>query len=338
MKHTKDEKAIIDLVENSVLAVANIIIISEEAPKKSKAGKLLGKNNQEKKEVIVGGGSGFFVTSNGIILTNRHVVSEKNASYMVETYQGVKYMAEVIARDPINDIAILQIDAKELPFLELGNSNDLKLGQTVITIGNALSQFHNSVSRGIISGLLRVISTDDISGYGSQNLRGLIQTDAAINPGNSGGPMIDSSGKVIGINAVVVNGAQNINFAIPASNVKKDIDDLRKFGKIIQPSFGVRYIILNEEMREKFGLPINYGAFIIKEHLPDDHAIVPGSSADKAGIKEGDIILEFNDVKVQEGSGLDELVQKTSVGDKVKIKYLRDGAEKTTFATLQERR
>jgi len=338
MKHTKDEKAIIDLVENSVLAVANILIISEEKPKKYKINKLIGKKDKEKKEVIVGGGSGFFVTPNGIILTNRHVVSEKNATYMIETFQGTKHIAEVIARDPINDIAILQIDAKDMPFLELGDSNNLKLGQTVVTIGNALSQFHNSVSRGIISGLLRVISTDDISGYGSQNLRGLIQTDAAINPGNSGGPMIDSSGKVIGINAVVVNGAQNINFAIPASNAKKDIEDLVKFGKIIQPSFGVRYIMLNEEMKEKFNLPINYGAFIIKEHLPNDYAIVPGSSADKAGIKEGDIILEFNDTKVEEGSGLDELVQKNSVGDKVKIKYLRDGVKKTTFATLQERR
>jgi len=286
---------------------------------------------------VVGGGSGFFVTPNGIILTNRHVVSEKDANYMVETYQGVKYPAEVIARDPINDLAILQIDATDMPFLELGNSNDLKLGQMVITIGNALSQFHNSVSRGIISGLLRVISTDDVSGSGSQNLRGLIQTDAAINPGNSGGPMIDSSGKIIGINAVVVNGAQNINFAIPISNAEKDIEDLRKFGKIVQPSFGVRYIMINEEMKEKFGLPINYGAFIIKEHLPNDYAIVPGSSADKAGIKEGDIILEFNDMKVEEASGLDELVQKSSVGDKVKVKYLRGGSEKTTYAILQER-
>jgi S1-C subfamily serine protease len=338
MKHTKDEKTVIELVENSIPAVVNIIIISEENPKRSKINKLIGKNKEERKEVVVGGGSGFFVTSNGIILTNRHVVSEKNATYMVETYQGVKYSAEVIARDPINDIALLQINALKMPFLELGNSNDLKLGQTVITIGNALSQFHNSVSRGIISGLLRVISTDDISGYGSQNLRGLIQTDAAINPGNSGGPMIDSSGKIIGINAVVVNGAQNINFAIPASNAEKDIEDLRKFGKIIQPSFGVRYVMINEEMKEKFELPINYGAFIIKEHLPDDYAIVPGSSADKAGIKEGDIILEFNEIKVQEGSGLDELVQKTSVGDNIKIKYLRNNLEKTTFAILQERR
>ncbi len=336
MKFTKDEKVVLDLVESSVPAVVNIIILTEKE-NNLKLSKKLKKDTKTEKEFIVGGGSGFFVTENGIILTNRHVVSEKDAIYMVETCQGEKYEAQVIARDPINDIAILQIDAIKMPFLELGDSNNLKLGQTVITIGNALSQFHNSVSRGIISGLLRVISTDDISGYGSQNLRGLIQTDAAINPGNSGGPMIDSSGKVIGINAVVVNGAQNINFAIPASNAKKDIDDLINFGKIVQPSFGVRYIMINEEMQEKFKLPIDYGAFIIKEHLPNDYAIIPGSSADKAGIKEGDIILEFNDIAVKENSGLDELVQKSSVGDKVKIKYLRDGKEKITFTTLQER-
>lgn len=329
---TQEEERIIDIVKKSSPAVVNIII-SEKKRKIPSFADISKKNNQK----IVGGGSGFIISENGIILTNRHVVADNNDDYTVELQNGKKYSAKIIAKDSINDIAILIIDAENLSFLELGSSENLKLGQTIITIGNALSKFHNSISKGIISGLLRVVSTEGSQEDTAQNLRGLIQTDAAINLGNSGGPMLNTNGKVIGINSVVVAEAENISFAIPIFGAKKDIEDIKKFGKIIQPSLGVRYIVINEEFQEKYKLPINYGAWIIKEHLPHDHAVTPGSPAKKAGIKENDIILEFNGIKISDGVGLDELVQKTNISDKVTVKILRNKKEKILNVIMQER-
>ncbi len=329
---TEEEKIVIDIVKKACLCVVNIIIEKSQPSIPNIAG--ITKKN---KKAVVGGGSGFIISNDGIILTNRHVVSEKNASYIVELQNGEKHKAKILAKDPINDIAILKIEKYHLPFLELGDSTKLKLGQTVITIGNALSQFHNSVSKGIISGLFRVVSTEGDEQYEAQNLRGLIQTDAAINPGNSGGPMLDTEGKVVGINAVVVQGAENISFAIPISGAKKDLQDLKKFGKIIQPCLGVRYVVINEQIQQKYNLPTSYGAWVLKEHLPHDHAVTPNSSADKAGVKEGDIILEYNKIKIKDGVGLDELVQKSNIGEKVKLKILRNGKEKILTATLLAR-
>ena len=328
---TNEEQRIVDIVKKTSPAVVNIII-------SKKAGKIRQLTDKKTpKESVVGGGSGFIISEDGIVLTNKHVISDTTSKYTAETQDGEKYPVEVIARDPINDIAILKIDSNNLPFIELGSSINLSLGQTVITIGNALSQFHNSISKGIISGLLRMVSTDGDNESVAQNLRGLIQTDAAINPGNSGGPMLDTDGKVIGINAVVVHGAQNINFAIPVSSAKKDISDLKEFGKIVQPSLGVRFVVINDEFQKKYNLPVNYGAWVVKEHLPNDLAVTPNSTAKKAGIKEDDIILEFNGTRIKDGVGLDDLVQKTNVGDKITLKVLRDKKEKTLTATMQER-
>ncbi len=330
---TQEEERVIDIVKKSSPAVVNIII----SEKKRKIPSLSGISKKNKQNII-GGGSGFIISENGIILTNRHVVADRNDDYVVELQNGDKHDAKIIAKDQINDIAILKIKAENLPFLELGSSKNLKLGQTIITIGNALSKFHNSISKGIISGLLRVVSTEGNEDNTAQNLRGLIQTDAAINLGNSGGPMLDTEGKVIGINSVVVAGAENISFAIPVSGARKDIKDMEKFDKIIQPSLGVRYVIINEEFQEKYKLPVSYGAWIIREHLPHDHAVTPGSSAEKAGIKEDDIILEFNGIKISDGIGLDELVQKTNISDKVRVKILRNKKEKIVNAIIQEKR
>ena len=325
---TNEEEVIIDIVKKSSCSVVSIIILE----KKPKSKSIIPKNSN-----IIGGGSGFIISEDGLILTNRHVVADDKANYIVEIQSGERFPAKIIAKDSINDIAIIKIDASGLPYLTLGNSSDLKPGQTIITIGNALSKFHNSISKGIISGLLRTISTDGDSEHEAQNLRGLIQTDAAINPGNSGGPMLNTSGHVIGINAVVVDGAENISFAIPINHVKKDLNDLKKHGKIIQPSLGVRYVVINPKIQKAYNLPTDYGAWLIKEHLSHDHAVTPKSAADKAGIKEGDIILEFNGEKITEENNLDKLVQEFKVGDKVKIKILRNKKEKILTAKLQER-
>lgn len=172
----------------------------------------------------VGAGTGFIVRSDGLIVTNKHVVLDEAASYTVITSDGTKYSAEVLARDPFQDLAVVKVEAQELPTVVLGDSDNLEIGQTVVAIGNALGQFSNSVSKGIISGLSRSITAN--SGEISERLDKVIQTDTAINLGNSGGPLLNLRGEVIGINSAMVSGAQNVGFAIPVNHVKKVISDV----------------------------------------------------------------------------------------------------------------
>lgn len=292
----------------------------------------------KKKKIKVGGGSGFIVTSDGVILTNRHVVMDQQAEYTVLTPDGEKYSAEILARDPINDVAILKIKAKNLPAVELGDSSNLQLGQTVIAIGTALGEFQNTVSTGVVSGLSRYISAQ--TGFSGQveELRGLIQTDAAINPGNSGGPLIDIEGKVIGINTAIVFGAQNIGFTIPINNAKKDLADLKKHGRIIKPFLGIRYVIINKEIQERNKFPVDYGAIILKEYTPEAYAVVPGSPAEKAGLKEMDIVLKFNGEKIDEKNTILDKIQDCKVGDKINLEILRNNKKMGVEIILTERK
>ncbi len=287
--------------------------------------------------VRIGGGSGFIVREDGLILTNKHVVSATDVEYTVVTNDGEKYKAEILARDPINDVAILKIKANNLPTIELGDSSELELGQTVIAFGNALGLFKNTVSSGIISGLSRYISAKADPEAPIQELRGLIQTDAAINPGNSGGPLVDINGRAIGINAAIVFGAQNIGFAIPIDAAKRDLNDLKKYGRIRRPLLGLRYLILNEGLQRKLGLPVSYGALVIKETL-HDHGIIINSPAHKAGLKEGDIILECNNERIDHKKTLQDFLENLNVGDEICLKVLRQGKEFTAKAHLTERK
>jgi len=244
-------------------------------------------------------------------------------------------------------VAIIKIKnakGRKFPILELGDSTKVELGQDVIAIGNALGAFRNTVSTGVVSGLSRFITAHDgMSGHTAE-LRGLIQTDAAINPGNSGGPLVDLDGKVIAINVAIVLGAQNIGFAIPINNAKKDLADLKKYGRIVRPFLGVRYILINKELRETFlerfklNLPVDYGALVIREPGSGDSAVVPNSPAAKAGLMERDIILEFNKIKVTGKNPLQELIQKCKPGDLVEIKILREDKIGTTTVKLEERK
>lgn len=298
-------------------------------------------------KVKIGGGSGFFVAPEGIILTNRHVVASSDVDYTVVTHDGEKYEAEVLARDHVNDVAIIKIKCpknKKFSTLVLGDSNKIELGQDTIAIGNALGAFQNTVSTGVVSGLSRFITAHDgVSGCTAE-LRGLVQTDAAINPGNSGGPLVDIEGKVIAINVAIVQGAQNIGFAIPINNAKKDVEDLKKYGRIIQPFLGVRYILINkllkEELLEKSGirLSVDHGALIVREPGVGDSAIVPNSPAFKAGLMERDIILEFNKTKVSEKNPLQELIHKCKPGDMIEIKILREDKIGAVNVKLEERK
>lgn len=284
----------------------------------------------------IGGGTGFFINSNGMIVTNRHVVEDNQAEYTVVLNNGKEYAAKVLALDPVKDFAIIKIEGSGFPVLQMGDSDTLKVGQTVVAIGNSLGEFSNSVSKGIISGLKRNVVASSIFGE-SERLKDIIQTDAAINPGNSGGPLLDISGKVIGINVAVVQGAQNIGFAIPINQVKKTIDQVITKGKISVPFLGVRYVAINKEMQKKNNLPFDYGVLIIRGESISDLAVIPGSPADKAGIAENDIILEINGTKIDEKNDLAELIAKYNIGDTIEITVWKKGEIKKIKATLAEK-
>ena len=290
-----------------------------------------------KEKTKIGGGSGFIVSPDGIVFTCNHVVGDKEADYTVVISPNEKYPAKVLARDPITDVAILKIQGKKFPHLELGNSSKAELGQTVIAVGNALGEFHDTVSTGIISGLSRYITAYSGLDYQSSRLRGLIQTDAAINPGNSGGPLIDLEGKVIGINTAVVMGAQNIGFAIPVNYAKRDLGEVRKYGKLRRPFLGVRYILLNKMVAEKNKLPVDYGALIVRETFGES-AIVKGSAADKAKLQEYDIVLECNREKITEKNSLTDILQKSKIGQEIKLKVLRENKKVDLKVKLGERK
>ena len=288
----------------------------------------------EKQEV--GGGSGFIVSSDGMILTNKHVVSDENAEYTVFTNDGRKFPAKVLALDPVQDLAVIKVEQEEnkpFPIVKLGNSSNLQIGQTVIAIGNALGEFKNTVSVGVISGLGRTITA---SGGGMvETIEDVIQTDAAINQGNSGGPLLNLKGEVIGINTATVVGAENIGFAIPVNQAKRDIEQVKASGKIVYPFLGVRYILVNDQVKEKYKLSVDYGA-LIAPGSNGEAAIFPDSPADKAGLEEDDIILEFNDEKITTENSLAKIIYKYNPGDKVKLKVLRNKEEKIFWATLTE--
>ena len=285
----------------------------------------------------IGGGSGFIISSDGYIFTSNHVVGDKEADYTIIFEPKKKYSAKVISRDPLNDIAILKINAKKLPYLEFADSDKIELGETVIAVGNALGEFHDTVSTGVVSGLSRYITAFSGFNHQSERLKGLIQTDAAINPGNSGGPLVNIEGKVIGINTAVVMGAQNIGFAIPINYANKNFEEVKKYGKIRRAFLGVKYVLLNKELSKKNKLPVGYGALVIRENLGEP-AIVKGSAAEKAGLKEFDIILECKGEKINDKNPLSHILQKAKINEEITLKILRIKKEKTLKVKLTEQK
>jgi serine protease Do len=295
-------------------------------------------NKKGKKESTkIGGGSGFIISEDGYILTSGHVVSDLDADYTIIIEPENKHQATVLARDPINDIAILKIKGKNLPYIKLGDSSKIELGEEVLAVGNPLGEFHDTLSSGIVSGMSRFINARDHITQTSQRLRGLIQTDAAINPGNSGGPLINMEGLVIGVNTAAVMGAQNIGFAIPINYAKKDLEEVKKYGKIRMPFLGVKYIIIDKKIAEKNKLQIDYGALVVRENLGES-AIVKGSSAEKSGLKEFDIIMKINEEKIDNDNPLSSILKKCQIGEGVKMEILRNKKKITLKAVLEEKR
>jgi len=264
-------------------------------------------------------GSGFIISEDGLIITNKHVVSDTDASYQVLTDDKQKYSVVNIYRDPLNDLAIIKIKPKtKLKALKLGDSSKLKLGQLAIAIGTPLGEFTNTVTSGIVSGLGRGITAGSPYEGFVEKLDNVIQTDAAINPGNSGGPLLNSSSEVIGINTAVSTQGQNIGFAIPASVIKNLITSFRKRGSSFdRPFIGVRYKIIDRQTAVLNNLP--QGAYII--------SIVANSPAEKAGLQVEDIIITLDGKRIDSANNqeLAKLILQKKVGDKIKMKIWRNG-------------
>ena len=287
----------------------------------------------EKREV--GGGTAFFISEDGLLLTNRHVVLDEEAEYTVLLNDGTKLPVAVVARDPANDIAILkaQKDDGEFPSLRLSRAS-LRLGQTVIAIGNSLGEFRNTVSVGVVSGLKRQLTAR--SGAGElEHLESIIQTDAAINQGNSGGPLLNTNGEVIGMNTAVAQGAQNIGFAIPSTDLSMALESYLEHGKILRAYLGVRYAIITDELKEQNNLPYDYGAIILRGEAATDLAVIPGSPADKVGLEENDIILEVDGERLTAERSLAAIIRRKTPGDDVRLTVFRDGNEQELTVTLE---
>ncbi|MDP3696755.1 MAG: trypsin-like peptidase domain-containing protein [Candidatus Taylorbacteria bacterium] len=337
------DKLTIDAVKKVAPSVVSIVI-SKHMPKVKSLypapffGPFMFGETEGTEKVKVGGGSGFIVHPDGLVLTNKHVVFDTDAEYTIITVDGKEYPGKVVSCDPINDIAVVKINAKGLPAVRLGNSGKLEPGQTVIAIGNALGLFSNTVSKGIISGLSRKISASLGTGGQMEHLRGVLQTDVAINQGNSGGPLIDLDGEVVGINTAIIYGAQNIGFSIPINWAKEDLEDIIKHGRIIKPFIGLQYVMLGKELKEKYKLPVDYGALVVRDHVPGSVAVVPNSPAHKAGIKENDIITALNGNELTEEKDLQDMIQKCTVGDEIQLTVLRKDQKLNLKTKLVERK
>lgn len=352
---SQEENAVIDLVKKTNPAVVSIVIsqkVSANSPSEEIFNNFFGfpyrfdvpeqpKKDQKVSDQTdlrrVGGGSGFIISEDGLVVTNKHVVADDTAVYTIVLSNGKEYPGKVIGKDPVLDVALIKIDspeAKNLPILTLGDSDQLQIGQTVIAIGYALAEFGNTVTKGVVSGIGRHVEAGDNFGV-REVLDQAIQTDAAINPGNSGGPLLDLSGKVIGINTAVSQQGQLVGFAIPINTLKRTIESVQKNGRIIRPWLGVRFLPITPQVAEINKLTVKYGA-LLRSNGKDEVAVVPGSPADKAKLVENDIILEVNGKKLEDKDSLPQQIALFNVGDEITLKVLHKGKEKEVKVKLEE--
>lgn len=270
-------------------------------------------------------GTGFIVASDGVIITNKHVVSDTDASYSILLKDERSFNVEAIYPDAANDIAILKVSASDLPALELGDSDNLKVGQTVIAIGNALGRFTNTVTKGVVSGIGRGITASSGASGGSEMLENIIQTDAAINPGNSGGPLLNLSGQVIGVNVAMAQGAENIGFSLPVNLIKPILQNFTENGKIVRPYFGILY---RSAYRRVGGSRLDLVYFV--EQIMED------SPAENSGLKVGDAILKINGKDVSETVDPAAEIAKMQVGEEITLLIDRNGSEMEIKGLLEE--
>ena len=314
---TGGEKSVSKIVESVGPSVVSIVV-------ESQANTIFGTVMQS------GAGTGVIISGDGYILTNNHVVgNSKSATVMLDdgtVYENV----EVVGSDPLNDIAFMKIkDAKDLPTVTLGDSSTVRVGQQVVAIGNALGQYQNTVTTGILSGVGRPVTAGSESGGQQENLVDLLQTDAAINSGNSGGPLVNMAGQVIGINTAIVADANNIGFSIPINSTKGLIEGLLKTGEVKRAFLGVNFINITPSVAKELKLSVTEGAYVF-----GDNAVSPNSPAAKAGIEKGDIITKINDNQIGRSQGLSTIIGMYRPNTKVTITILRDGKTITKDVTL----
>ena len=288
-----------------------------------------------------GAGTGFVIRDDGVIMTNRHVVPAGTQKVSVTMSDGTRYDdVEILGRTAQTnslDVAFIKIrdlKSKKLPAVTLGDSAKMQVGDRVIAIGNALGQFQNTVTAGIISGHGRDVIASDQSGTAAENLSDLFQTDAAINSGNSGGPLVNINGEVIGINTAIAGGAQNIGFAIPINDVKGLVNGVLSTGQLKQPYLGVRYVALTDDLAYQNNLDVTRGAYIVPSN--DNSGVVSNSPAQKAGLKEKDIITKVNDISIDDKTSLTSALSQFKVGDSIKLTVVRDEKTITVNVTLEE--
>ncbi|HSX42205.1 MAG TPA: trypsin-like peptidase domain-containing protein [Candidatus Saccharimonadales bacterium] len=269
-------------------------------------------------------GSGFIVTSDGLIATNKHVVTG-NAGFKVTTSDGKTYDATVAATDPVIDFALLKITAHGLPVVDFGNSDDVQVGQWVVAIGNALGQYQNTVTVGVISGLNRQASPADEATGATESLDNLIQTDAAINPGNSGGPLLTLGGQVIGINTAIAASAQSLGFVTPSNEIQKSLASYTKNGKILRAFIGVQYEPLTATLASTLGLTVTDGALI---------KAVTGAPAQAAGLQVNDVITKVNSDAVTQSNPLSKIIRSHDPGEQITLTILRNKTSQTVKLTL----
>ncbi len=281
-----------------------------------------------------GTGSGFIFDSNGWILTNRHVV-DGASELMVELNDGRAFPGSVYGIDTLTDLAIVQIDATDLPVAPVGTSADLEAGQLAIAIGNPLG-YENTVTTGVVSGLGRRIRASDATQSSAETLNNLIQTDAAINPGNSGGPLVNSAGQVIGVNTAVDADAQGLGFAIPIDVAKPIMQQaLDGVQPLVRPWIGVYYIAIDPALAGERDLPVDYGALIAMS-TGDSEAVFPGSPAEAAGLQTGDIIVAIDDEQIGPDTDLPTLILPRSPGEAITLRVLRGSSVQEFEVTLGE--
>ncbi len=285
-------------------------------------------------------GTGFIISSDGTIITNRHVVPTGTSNVSVTLADGTRYdNVKVLGRTSSSsslDVAFLKITDlkdKKLSPVTLGDSSKVKVGDRVIAIGNALGQFQNTVTSGIISGFGRDVTAGDQSGAAQESLTDLFQTDAAINEGNSGGPLVSVNGEVIGMNTAVASSAQNIGFAIPVNDIKGLVTSVLGKGELQQPYLGVRYVSLTDDLASQFSLKVKRGAYIVPSSGASA-SIISGSPAERAGLKEKDVITKVNNIKIDDNTNLTSALSRLQVGDKVNLTVIRNGKLIHIIATL----
>lgn len=336
-----EESSMIDAQEKvapAVVSIVEFIDVSsfQQQQQWSPFGNGDTKRTDETNLTEVAGGTGFIIDPSGIVVSNKHVVEDEKGIYKAYLNDGTEFDLTIEALDPGNDFAILQLvipeDASEemkaiegnFPYVTLGDSSTLQVGQQVIAIGNALAEYQNTTTAGIISATGRKIVASD--GFGdTSTLYGLIQTDAAINQGNSGGPLVNLAGEVVGINTAVDSSAQGIGFAIPINDVKSALESWQETGEILRPMMGVRYVMLVRARAKTLGITVNHGALIIGDPDTGESPIVEGGPAEAAGLKALDVILSVEGEELGLDYTLQDAVLRHQVGDKVKMEVWRDG-------------